>query len=183
MKRAASAGWIVVAVALSSTLASAELVPARLASLLLLKVLNYEPAVAGERGDFVILVIGGAEQTRQFLADVRDVENAKLQQRTVHFVSGPGDLTGLEAATKDKRANALMVCPGFPSRDLEGLQKLAVAGHLYTMTVAPEEYGRSVAFGVKLKEGRPQIVINVPVARALGMQLDMAVLKVAELIQ
>jgi hypothetical protein len=180
--RLLSAWQLVVAAVLVAPRAWADDVPAPLALMTMLKVLAYDtgfPALGN--GDFVVAVPfapgqqGPAEALVKVASklDVHTINGRELKFQTV----AAGDLAG------QKRLSAVLLHAGLaPASAKEALQ-VATRGKLYSLVLDEPLVKEGALLGVAVNDGKPQVVVNVGVAKALGVELSASVLRVAKTVQ
>lgn len=161
-----------------------ERVPAGLALQLLLKVVSYDQGFA-ERGtsDFVILIPnGGAENSS--LSEAMTAAKAtptKIQNRNIRFV--PVTWEGLPAAISEQQASAILLINGASDSEVGGALKAASSKKLYSLTLDPTFVDKGALVGVGVKDGKPQVVIQLVTAKDTGVNFPSAVLKIARTVR
>jgi hypothetical protein len=184
------------ALALASALFSAPLpsradetrVPAKLAVLVMLKVLTYDKNLAARGdGDFVILVAyepGQAGARSEVEAMAVELKGALLQSRAVRFEYAEfQNEAALKKAVADRGAKALLLLPGLSANGLTAASSVSIQSQIYSLSLDPALVEKTVAVGVANKDGRPQIVLNLAAARRVNAAFEPSVLKLAKLIQ
>jgi hypothetical protein len=155
---------------------------------IMLRVLTYDRAFKehGE-GDFVVLVLAGPSTTAQrdkVLTRISGLKLTHIQGRLLKYL--PLDVTGADAIARgieELKANALLLIDGTSSDVVAQAQREAASHHLYSLALDPSVVERKAALlGVSLRDGKPQILINVEGARGLHASFDNAVLRLARLI-
>jgi hypothetical protein len=159
----------------------ADETPPALAITVMLKVLTYDSAFAGRgSGDFVVLVPYGPKEeddAREVVAAGEAVEQKAIVGRPIRFVAVP---------IADLAVRALTGAAVIAHKKIQADQAKSIAkaaGRLYLLALDPALVDDSFMVGVGVNAGRPQVVINVRVARAAGAEFAPAVLKVAKAVQ
>lgn len=154
-------------------------VPPRLAMLVMLKVLTYDSGFeARGQGDFVVAIPfskgaeGAAEAVRVSLADL-DIKTIK--QRTLVFRP---TAWGSKAA-----ADAVLVSSALTADDLRAAVQVSRAAKQYSLAFDERLVAEGVLLGVASVNGKPQPVLNVSTARALGAEFSPSVLKLVRVVQ
>jgi hypothetical protein len=152
-----------------------------------LKILSYDRSLrAHTNGRVVVGVIYRADHDES-LAAVQTMVAAFLargrkspvQGMPVHAVALPLDAKNVARRIQDQGVTALYITPGLDD-SIGYLASLALTTKLPTMTGRRSQLNSGLAVAVVAKEGKPAIIVNLPVARALDMDLDPALLRVAE---
>ena len=165
----------------SSGVAAAEPVPVNLQLMVMLKVLTYDANFAAHaQSPFVVLVpYGKGDEARasELVTAASALELRSINERKLEFVAVPLPELG------GSRASAVLLHAGMgddASRDV-----LAAAGRARWYSLALDEalVKRGALLGVGSNAGRPQVMVNVTTARAAGVELGQAVLKVARTFQ
>jgi hypothetical protein len=87
----------------------------------------------------------------------------------------------LAEAIKEKRVNILYVTSD-GSRAIEGISTITRAKKILTLTGSVDYVSQGISVGLGVKEKKPQIVINLPSARAEGSDFSANLLKVCKVI-
>jgi hypothetical protein len=156
-----------------------------LALTLMLKVITYDNAFArtGE-GAFVVLVpYAGAEreQADEVVSAADTLTQKMILHRNLKFV--PVKVDELAAKAAELKASALLLHTGAASSLTRHTVSVAAQLHIYSMAMDPERVDEGIALGVGTNNGKPQLVINIPSARAEGCDFQPSVLKVARTVQ
>ncbi len=88
----------------------------------------------------------------------------------------------LERSINERGISVLYVTPG-NARNLESILKVSQAGQVTTTTGVPDYVRRGVAVGIGLSDDRPQVLINLPSARAEGSEFDASLLRIATVVR
>jgi hypothetical protein len=158
---------VVLSVLLAASLGHAEdQVPDALGLMVMLKVVSYDTAFASHgSGDFVVLVpfAPGQESKAVALAAVGTTLEVKtIKERALHFLPTP--LAELDS----KKGTAVLLYFGFPADTLKTTLEKARAQKLYVLTFEEARVRDGVLLGVGLSNGKPQPLVNVAAARAIG---------------
>lgn len=161
-----------------------ERVPAGLALQLLLKVVSYDQGFA-ERGssDFVILIPNGNAESSSLTEAMAAAKAtpSKIQNRNIKFV--PVSWEGLPAAISEQQASAILLINGATDAEVGVALKAASAKKLYSLTLDPTFVDKGALVGVGVKDGKPQVVIQLVTARDTGVNFPSAVLKIARTVR
>jgi hypothetical protein len=175
-----------IAAALSSCLlvagaAAAEEVPDELALKLMLRVLTYDANFDRRgTGDFVVQVAfekGHEARAARLVELAARLGLTTIARRPLKLVAAP--LEGLDVS----KSGAVLVAPGTSAAVAHDVVKAATGGKLYTMAFDEAVVKDGAMIGVASNDGRPQVLLNVVTARAIGADLNSAVLKVARTFQ
>ena len=158
---------VVASVLLAATLGSAEeRVPDALGLMVMLKVVSYDTAFASHgSGDFVVLVpyAPGQEARANAIAAIgAGLEVKTIKERSLHFMATP--LAELDS----KKGSAVLLYFGFPAEALKTALEKARSAKLYVLAFEEEPVREGALLGVALSNGKPQPLVNVAAARALG---------------
>ena len=156
---------------------------------LLLKVLSYDRQLAQRSGGHLVLAVvtdpaapaavrkDTARMVDALRAAAERFKVAKMRATVVAVELGP-DLAATLAA---QGATAVYAVPSTAQAPV--VAAAALARHAPTLTTGREAVVAGMAVGIFDKGGRPGILINLPVAKALGMKLDAKLLRFAELLR
>jgi hypothetical protein len=181
-----------VVIAAPNARAADEPVPAKLAMMVMLRVLTYDKNFSSHgSGDFLILVAhepGQETALKNAMAASAELKDAAMQakpsRRSIRFVTsefrGPA---GLKEAAQKEKANALLVLPGLSAEGLDAAVQVARELQLYSITLEPAYVEKGVGVGVVGTGGKPVIVLNMATARALNAAFEPAVLRLARIVQ
>lgn len=183
---------LLLAVALGSApLASAsaqEGVPPKLALLVMLKVLTYDKNFAARgKGDFIVLIAhepSRAAARDELLATASQLRENAIQSRPLKFVSAPaGSAKELGEAAQKLGAAAIVAVPGTSAATAGIIAQVAKERSLYSLALDPPLAEKELVLGVVNKDGRPQIIINLPAAKDINATFEPTVLRLARVIQ
>jgi hypothetical protein len=170
-----------VACALVAFPAWADEVPDELALKLMLRVVTYDAALSGRgSGEFVVLVPherGQSAHAEQLVALAARLGIASLANRPLRFLPVPfGELDA-------SKASAVLIPAGTAPQLAQDALRAATRHHLYSLAFDEALVKDGAMIGVASSDGRPQVLLNITTARAIGADLSSAVLKVARTFQ
>ena len=180
---------LTVGFALLATIASAQdASEVKAAVPVLLKVLTYDVNFdARGVGEFVVLVVNepGQAARREALVDtLKSVEVSKVKARPVKYVGAEfRDEASLQAEIDRTHAAAILVTPGTSDKFVGHVSEVAQDNQLYAVALTAAMVEKALPVGVVMANGKPQIIINVKAARGVGANFEVAVLKLARVIQ
>ena len=164
-------------------------VPVRVQHPLFLKILSYDRDL--ERRVGAEIVFGIAYQNRHRpSAAAREAFTRAAEASPVGSVKGvPIRYVSVEVSTPAALADAierhgidvLYVCP-LRAFDVEAIALAARAAQVATFTGVPGYVSAGLAASIDVRGGRPEIVINLPAARAEGLQFNAKLLKLARIV-
>jgi hypothetical protein len=169
--------------------AAAPKVPFDVQVPLVLKALTYDRNLKTRSGEQVRIAIvtsakAGREVTEEFLSSVSLLPDRTVNGLPVTFrevtVSDEG---GLDQALRSGRWAAAYVLPGFRADELAQVGRICASRQILAVAAEVDDVERSMSFGVGAAEGKPQIVVNLANARASGTDFDLALLRLARVIQ
>jgi len=166
-------------------------VPPDLEAAILARALAYDRSLSSSAGDEVTIGVislpedpASRRQSEAILEAFKELSGRTIQGLPLRAVAVPWDaeldlkdtLVGLEI-------DALYLTPGLDEQ-LDAITTAAQELGRGTLT-SVEMYVRNgdAALGVVLSGGRPSLLVNLPTAREEGMDLNSAVLKLAEVIR
>lgn len=154
-------------------------VPPRLAMLVMLKVLTYDSGFeARGQGDFVVTIpfSKGAESSAEAVrASLADLDIKTIKQRSLVFRT--------VAWGSKTTADAVLVSTALTVEDLRSAVQASRAAKQYSLTFDERQVAEGVLLGVAPVNGKPQPVLNVSTARALGAEFSPSVLKLVRAVQ
>ncbi len=167
-------------IALETAAAGEDEVPPQLALTLMLKVLTYDGEFERHpQGDFLVLVAGEPEHCRPVLDAAAQLEARTILKRKLTFVQvAPADVEKKLAG-----AGAVLAPRGSSLETGSQLARLATEAHVYTLAMDPKLVDAGIMLSVTLTAGKPQPVLNVGAARAVGADFKSSVLKIARTVQ
>jgi hypothetical protein len=175
--------------ALPASAGAAITVPFDVQVPLVLKALTYDRSLKARAGDQVRIAVLIPGKSGRDAADDLSAALSGLPDRTVNGMPVNfreivvGDAASLEAGLRDLRWVAAYVMPGFSREELAEIRRVCQTRHILTVAAAAEEIERGLAFAVGAQGGKPQIVVSLPGSKACGSEFDLALLRVARVIQ
>jgi hypothetical protein len=157
---------VVATMVMAAGAAAEERVPEGLGLMVMLKVLSYDAAFANHgKGDFVVVVpfAAGQEAKASALATAGEkLEVKSIKERPLKFVVAP--LSELD----DRKPTAVLLYDGFAGDALKTALERARSSNWYVLSLDEKAVQRGAVLGVGLTNGKPQPLINIAAARALG---------------
>ena len=159
-------------------------------ALLLLRVLAYDRELkrrsGGERVVVAVVFRAGDKASEDAAAKIVRAmevaaEGATVLGMPVQVVSFPADAT-LDEKVRMSRAAALYVSPGLED-SLGPLIQVTRRRSVLSLTTRYESVRSGVAVGFVLRTSRISVIVNLPAARAEGVDFESAFLRVAEVIK
>jgi hypothetical protein len=167
------------AVALSAENAA---VPVNLQLMVMLKVLTYDANFAAHAANpFVVAVPyakGDESRAAEAVASARRMDLKSINDRTLEFVAvAVGDLGGM-------KPSAVLLHSGMADDVARDVLAATARAKWYSLSLDEQHVVKHGALlGVTSNAGKPQVVVNITAARATGVELAQAVLKVARTYQ
>lgn len=165
--------------------ASADEVPLQLGVTVLLKVLTYEASFDTRgSGDFLVLVPFSGDKRAPADAAVEalaPLAHSKLRTRTLTFMVVKAN--ELQATVMARKPAAILLLPDADDILLAETRRLGREARVYTLGLGEQAVQTSVTLGVTVKDSKPQVIINVPQARAEGCEFPQSILKLAKLVR
>jgi hypothetical protein len=171
-----------------SAAGSAAMVPFDVQVPLVLKALTYDRNLKSRAGDQVRIAVVVPSRGRGAAADL-SASLAALPERTVNgmpvvFKEVPfTDQASLDQALAQGRWAAAYVMPGFGQEELAQIRRVCESRRVLAVAALADEVEQGLAFGIGAQGGKPQLVVNLPTARACGTDFDLALLRLAKVIQ
>lgn len=160
---------------LATTALAQERVPDSLGVLVMLKVLTYDAGFdARGSGDFVVLVpyANGHEAEATALAKLGSSLDVKsIKERPLRFVVVPANESAKQSAS------AVLLHANFPGEVARPLLTMGRNRRWYTLSLDETLMLDGSVLGVGLSDGKPQPLLNVTAAKAIGAEFASAVLK------
>jgi hypothetical protein len=185
---AAVCGACVLVSALVRTAGSEQDVPSELQAAIITRLLGYDRALKARAGGSVTVGILGKAQDRgaakaqaqleQAFGTQTSVQGLRLSARAVSY-SDPGQL-GEWVATQG--VDVLYVTAGL-DKELAAIQALCTERRLVSVSPVRAFVKQGLAIGVVTKGESAGILVNLPAAKAAGMDLDPKLLNLAEVIR
>ena len=166
-----------------------EAVPEEIQVPIFLKILTYDRSLGGRVKDTIhigVLYFPDNERSKKNKDAI--TENLKLNKdKTINGV--PFSFIEIEFSTqkaldevaKEKRINVLYITDDGPNM-LKGISQITQSRKILTITGRVDYVNQGISVGLGVKEKKPQIVINLPSARAEGSDFSANLLKVCEVI-
>ena len=189
MKRLAMVAALVLGTGVSFASSAGPIVPFDVQVPLVLKALTYDRNLKTRAGDNVRIGVvspakAGREPAEDLLASVGHLPDRTVSGMPVTFkeILTTDDL-GLDQALRGGRWAAVYIMPGFRAEEIAVIRRVCAARQVLGVAAEVEDVERGIAFGVGSAAGRPQIVVNVASAKASGTDFDLALLRLARLVQ
>ncbi len=169
--------------------ASGVAVPFDIQVPLVLKALTYDRNLKTRAGDQVRIAIlipakGGRSAAEDLQTAVGGLPDRTVNGMPVTFREvSVSDEASLEKALGDGRWAAAYVMPGFSRDDIDQIKRACQEHHVLAVAASADEVERGLAFAVGIREGKPQIVVNLAGSKACGSEFDLALLRVSRVIQ
>jgi YfiR/HmsC-like len=182
-------GCVAFAVLSGGTQAATEMVPFDVQVPLVLKALSYDRSLKSRVAENVrIAVLSPASSSRDVLQDLNASLNSlpsrSLDGLPVAFKEIARNEEGsLERALRSGRWAAVYVMPGFTPQELAQIRRTCEAAHVLLVGADADDIERGTAFAIGARDGKPVIVVNLPATRACGSDFDLALLRLARVIQ
>jgi hypothetical protein len=155
---------------------------------LLLKALTYDRTLKSRAGDSVrIAIVIPAKSGRGAVDDLQAAVQG-LPDRTVNGLPVSfreilaADGAELEHALQGARWTAAIIMPGFGPGQLAEIRRVCASRQVLAVAAEVGDVERGLAFGVAAQGGKPQIVVNLPTAKACGSDFDLALLRLSKVI-
>ncbi|MBL8920248.1 MAG: DUF4154 domain-containing protein [Myxococcaceae bacterium] len=183
MRWLAASASLLIATAAAGQGASAE-VPVSQAMLVMLKVLTYDEGFERRgQGDFVVSVPaskGREAEAAALVASLQGLEVKRIKKRAlVYRVTGAG---GDDAGGGDT-ADAVLLSSALSPEDVKAALEAAKRQGRYSLALTAADVSAGALVGVVATNGKPQPMVNVTTARAVGATFSVAVLRVARTVQ
>jgi hypothetical protein len=172
-----------------SAASSGAMVPFDVQVPLVLKALTYDRNLKSRAGDQVRIAVLVSPRGRSAAANELSASLAALPERTVNGMPvvfkevAFTDQAGLDQALGAGRWAAAYVLPGFTGDELAQIRRVCESRRVLAVAAQAEEVEGALAFGIGAQGGKPQLVVNLPNARACGTDFDLALLRLARVIQ
>lgn len=166
-----------------------EALPAQLQGEILLRVLGYDRNLKPRAGDAVrvgILFKQGdapSEHARDELIQALGGAGRTVQGLPLAVVSQPfGEPAELAAWIASARLAVIYVTPGLGA-SVAGIRGACIERRVAAIAPVRAFVEKGLALGVVLRRDKPGILVNLPAAEAMGMDLDPKLLALAEVIR
>lgn len=166
-----------------------DVVPFAIQVPLVLKALTYDRSLKSRVTDQVrIAVLSPPGKVREAIdelnASLASLPARSLDGRPVQFVEvAAGDEESLDRALRTGHWAAAYAMPGFGAREMDQIKRAAQSARVLLVAAASEDVSRGMAFGVGERDGKPVMVVNLTVTKACGSEFDLALLRLAQVIQ
>lgn len=184
--------WAVLAIALWGAAARAdEALPVDIEAAIDLKVLSFDANLTERPGDRITIVVvyepSDADSVKQsaavrtaFAALARKVS---VQSKAVLVAAIPYNAISLATDLAAQRADVIYVCSGVQRDAVGAIVAAARPRNAPTLTNSRHGLQWGLAIGVVRADDKPRIVVNLPAVKYLGMKLNPALLRLAEVIE
>ncbi|MBN2381628.1 DUF4154 domain-containing protein [bacterium] len=170
---------------------SQEMVPPVLEGNILIKVLSYEKNLKQRSGP--LLNIGFLYNPKEPLAEKHKTEiqtvfdkvlsNKSIQGMTSELIEIPFlSSADLRTTITSKSIDILYLCPDFDDK-VPSILELCKEFKIITITGNGHYVEAGATVGVVLKEGKPEILVNLKAANDLRLDFDLQLLKLATVLQ
>ncbi|MET0551475.1 MAG: YfiR family protein [Vicinamibacteria bacterium] len=156
---------------------------------LILKALTYDRSLKARVGDQVRIAVlhpaqGEPGASESLTAALRNLPGRTLNGLPVNFrhFTVRNDAV-VDQALRDGRWAAAYVMPGFTSQEIAQIRRACESQRVLAMAADADEVERGLAFGVDSRDGKPQLVVNLPSVKAFGSDFDLALLRLSRVIQ
>ena len=155
---------------------------ATLQLLVMLKVVTYDQQFASRpSGDFVVHVPYEAAHKDEVEALVKEclaMPTHTINDRKLQFAAIP-----IDELDKQPNASAVLLSKSLSAPALKKALEVARAKKMYSFALDESQVKAGAMFGVSVATGRPQPLLNPTTAKAQGVELSAAVLKVIKMVQ
>lgn len=164
-------------------------VPAEVQHPLFLKILSYDRNLERRAGSELVFGIAYQGRYRPSVT-ARDAFVRAAEASAVTRINGiPVRYVPVEASTPAALARAverheldvLYVCP-LRAFDVRAIAAVSRSAQVATLTGVPGYVSAGLAASIDAREGRPEIVINLPAARAEGIKFNAKLLKLVRIV-
>lgn len=167
---------------------AAAVVPFEVQVPLVLKALTYDRTLKARVGDQVRIAIlippkSGRGRADELQASIDSMPNRTVAGLPVTFKELTADASGLDQAFGDGRWAAMYVLPGFNREELAEIRRICEKRRILAVAASSDEIERGLAFGIGAQSGKPEIIVNLAVSKACGSDFDLALLRLAKVIQ
>lgn len=185
-------GMITLCLFTNTTAAAAETppVPGNLQVSLIMKILTFDRALhqhSGDRVDMLLLYVAGnaqSEAARKEIAGVFDdlgrdktISNLPFAYQSLAWESK----AELDTFLKENDTDLLYVMPGH-GEHIPDITDITQDLDVLSVSGVPEYVNKGISIGIGVKNEKPEIIINLPSARAEGADLDTKLLRIATVI-
>lgn len=186
MKLSLIVGSLAVLVAMPA--AAAPLVPFDVQMPLVLKALTYDRTLKARAGDQVRIAIlippkSGRGRADELQASIDGLPDRTVAGLPVTFKELTVDGAAIDQAFGDGRWAAMYVLPGYTREELVEIKRICERRRVLAVAASADEVERGLAFGIGAQSGKPEIIVNLAVSKACGSDFDLALLRLARVIQ
>jgi hypothetical protein len=164
-------------------------VPPDLQAAIFSRVLSFDRALKPRVGKTVTIGIlfqpsnEDSKQDRHRMITAFDALEKTIQELPSRLVShGYRDARHLGAWIDEHEVDVLYVTTGFEA-ELAEVRSVVADKKVVTLTPVREYVEQGLAIAVVARKNRPQVVVNLPATRAVGMDLDPKVLQLSDVIK
>jgi hypothetical protein len=171
--------------------ASATTVPFDVQVPLVLKALTYDRSLKSRVGEKVRIAVlsppgRGRQAIESLMTSLTGLPDGTIGGVPVTFreIAAPSNaVESLEQALRVGRWAAVYAMPGFTAEELNGIRQLCESHRVLLVGAAGDDVERGTAFGIAVRDGKPLMVVNLAITRACGSEFDLALLRLARVIQ
>ena len=157
---------------------------------LFLKILSYDRKLPARVGSEIVIGIAYQSRYRPSVAardelarvmettSVRSVKDIPVRYVAIELSSSKA----LAQSIKEHGVDVLYVCP-LRAFESEAIALQSRSAGITTLTGMPDYVEAGLAIGVDLKDGRPEILVNLSAAKAEGAELSAKLLKLARIVK
>jgi hypothetical protein len=166
--------------------AAAEVVPFDVQLPLVLKALSYDRTLKTRVNENVRIAVlvpkGGGDVMQDLNATLSALPSRNLDGLPIAFkeIAGSDDA---DRILRSGRWAAAYAMPGFSPQELAQIRRTCEAAHILLVGADAGDIDRGTAFAIAARDGRPVIIVNLPATRACGSDFDLALLRLARVIQ
>ena len=184
--------FVLLAVALAGTPALAqESLPADIEAAIHLKVLSFDGNLPARPGDQLTLAVvydpsdpDSVKQSAAIRAAFTALtKRAPVQNKTVHVTAIPYSASSLTADLTAQRVDIIYVCAGVQRDAVAAITAAARPRNAPTLTNTRQGLQWGLAIGVLRVDDKPKIFVNLDSVKHLGMKLNPALLRLAEVLR
>jgi hypothetical protein len=171
------------------SVADEMVVPVEIQFPLLLKTLTFDRNLKSRVGDEI--VIGLVYQCKfkaslnakdQFMKVAKSSSISSIEGIPIRLVAIDVEETTLEDNLSKNDVNILYVAP-LRALEIKKITEVSRAKQITTLTGVPRYVEKGLAVGIGTKEEKPEIIINLPAAKAEGADFSSQLLKLAKVIK
>jgi hypothetical protein len=156
---------------------------------LFLKILSFDRNLTERAGKQIVLAVIYQKKYRESLDAKNEFEDVtgksaitKIDSLPIKFIAiDMSDNTDLVSTIDKNQVDIIYLAP-VKALKIESITAISRQKHLITLTGVPEYVQAGVAVGIGAKGDKPQILVNLPAAKAEGINFDSQLLKLAKII-